>query len=96
MKTTGIVRKLDTLGRVTIPNELRKILGIENGKSHIEIFVDGETIIFKKYRVGRACAITGKVSNENKVYEGNIILSPEGEEKLFKQLSNKRLNQNKV
>ena len=48
MKSTGIVRKMDTLGRVVIPIELRRTLGIDI-KDSIEIFVDKETIILKKY-----------------------------------------------
>lgn len=48
MKSTGIVRKTDTLGRVVIPIELRRTLGIDV-KDSIEIFVDKDTIILKKY-----------------------------------------------
>jgi transcriptional pleiotropic regulator of transition state genes len=48
MKSTGIVRKMDTLGRVVIPIELRRTLGIDL-KDSIEIFVDKDAIILKKY-----------------------------------------------
>ena len=48
MKATGIVRKMDRLGRVVIPIELRKVLDI-NVDDPIEIFMDGETIVLKKY-----------------------------------------------
>ncbi len=48
MKSTGIVRKMDTLGRIVIPIEIRRTLGIDV-KDSIEIFVDKETIILKKY-----------------------------------------------
>ena len=48
MKSTGIVRKVDELGRVVIPIELRRTLGIEV-KDALEIYVDGENIILKKY-----------------------------------------------
>ena len=44
MKSTGIVRKVDELGRIVLPIELRRTLGIEE-KDRIEIFVDGESII---------------------------------------------------
>ncbi len=47
MKSTGIVRKVDELGRVVIPIELRRNLDIEV-KDALEIFVDGEHIILKK------------------------------------------------
>ncbi|MEG2353857.1 MAG: AbrB/MazE/SpoVT family DNA-binding domain-containing protein [Clostridium sp.] len=48
MKSTGIVRKIDELGRIVIPIELRRTLDIEI-KDSLEIFVDGEQIILKKY-----------------------------------------------
>ncbi|KAF0195600.1 MAG: transcriptional pleiotropic regulator of transition state protein [Bacillota bacterium] len=48
MKSTGIVRKVDELGRVVIPIELRRTLGIDE-KDSLEIYVDGEKIILKKY-----------------------------------------------
>ena len=47
MKTTGIIRRIDDLGRIVIPKELRKSLRIKNGDS-LEIFVDQEDIILKK------------------------------------------------
>ena len=48
MNATGIVRKVDELGRVVLPIELRRNLNI-NEKDPLEIFVDDETIILKKY-----------------------------------------------
>ncbi len=48
MKSTGIVRKVDELGRVVLPIELRRNLNIEV-KDSLEIFVDDDKIILKKY-----------------------------------------------
>ncbi len=48
MKSTGIIRKVDELGRVVIPIELRNKFGIAE-KDPIEIFVDGTSIVLKKY-----------------------------------------------
>lgn len=48
MKATGIVRPVDALGRVVIPVELRRNLGI-NTEDSLEIFVDGQYIMLKKY-----------------------------------------------
>lgn len=48
MKSTGIVRKIDELGRIVIPKEIRKNLGIKNNED-IEIFVENDTVILKKY-----------------------------------------------
>jgi AbrB family looped-hinge helix DNA binding protein len=49
MKSTGIVRKLDDLGRVVIPMELRKTLQLTIG-APVEIFIDGESIVLRKYQ----------------------------------------------
>lgn len=56
MKSTGIVRKVDELGRVVIPMELRNKLAIEE-KDPIEIYVDGSSIILKK--VTKSCIFCG-------------------------------------
>ena len=48
IKSTGIVRKVDELGRIVLPIELRRTLGIAERDS-IEIFVDGSAIVLKKY-----------------------------------------------
>lgn len=48
MKTTGIVRRMDDLGRVVIPKEIRRNMGIKEGQP-LEIFLNGEYICFKKY-----------------------------------------------
>ena len=48
MKSTGIIRRMDELGRVVIPIELRKNLGIAE-KDPIEIYIDGTSVILKKY-----------------------------------------------
>ena len=49
MKSTGIVRKVDELGRIVLPIELRRTLDIAE-KDALEIYVDGETIVLKKYQ----------------------------------------------
>lgn len=46
--STGIVRRIDELGRIVIPKEIRKNLRIRNG-DNLEIIVDGENIVLKKY-----------------------------------------------
>ena len=50
MKSTGIIRNIDPLGRIVVPMELRRTLGIQE-KDPMEIFVDGESIILKKDHV---------------------------------------------
>lgn len=49
MKSIGIVRKLDELGRIVLPVELRHTLGLEE-KDPLEIFVEDNNIILKKYQ----------------------------------------------
>ena len=56
MKSTGIVRNVDGLGRVVLPVELRRSMGIDQ-KDPIEILVDGGQIIFRKYKP--ACVFCG-------------------------------------
>lgn len=48
MKTTGVVRRIDDLGRIVIPKEIRRTLRIRDGES-LEIFVEDEMIALKKY-----------------------------------------------
>ncbi|WP_078411531.1 AbrB/MazE/SpoVT family DNA-binding domain-containing protein [Priestia abyssalis] len=86
MKSTGIVRKMDELGRVVLPKELRRILDIEK-KDPLEIFVDEELIILKKYKPYRVCQVTGEVSERNLSFvNGKVILSPEGAGKLVEEI----------
>jgi len=48
MKATGIIRRIDDLGRVVIPKEIRRALKIEDGDP-LEIFVEGDKVCFKVY-----------------------------------------------
>jgi transcriptional pleiotropic regulator of transition state genes len=71
MKSTGIVRKIDGLGRIVLPMELRKTLNIDV-KDPLEIYVDGEQIILKKYQPD--CLFCGS-ANDVKNYKGKNICS---------------------
>lgn len=82
MRATGIVRRMDDLGRVVIPREIRKQLQIEDGDS-LEIFVNKDEIILRKYDVSIGMKeLVKKLDNEfsdvksdmetetaNKIYE---------------------------
>ena len=57
IKETGIFRRIDDLGRVVVPKEIRRNLGIEEGDA-LEIFTDDDCVIFKK------------VKNQEKAWEG--------------------------
>jgi len=69
MKSTGIVRKIDDLGRMVIPIELRKTMNI-NKKDPMEIFVDGDKIILSKYEP--ACIFCGSADDIIE-FEGRTI-----------------------
>lgn len=69
MKSTGIVRKVDELGRVVIPIELRRTLGIDE-KDALEIYVDNEKIILRKYEP--ACVFCGNASDVQH-YKGKMV-----------------------
>lgn len=56
MKATGIVRKVDELGRIVLPIELRRTLGIAE-RDPLEIYVDGDAIVIKKYQA--VCVFCG-------------------------------------
>ncbi|ATH95571.1 hypothetical protein ACH95_04950 [Bacillus glycinifermentans] len=81
---------MDDLGRIVLPKRIRKALKI-NEQDSIEIFVEDEKIILQKYSEGRACFVTGRVSDQNKVLSGGIVLSPEGARTLLQDLLSLRL-----
>lgn len=60
MKSTGIVRRVDELGRVVIPIELRRMLGIGE-KDALEIYTDNDKIVLKKYEP--ACIFCSSAEN---------------------------------
>ena len=60
MKSTGIVRKVDELGRIVIPREIRSKFEIAE-KDPLEIYVDGSSIILKKYEPN--CIFCGNSKN---------------------------------
>lgn len=60
MKATGIVRRIDELGRVVIPKELRRTMGIKENDP-IEIFVNGDMIVLQKYTAG--CIFCGEADD---------------------------------
>ncbi len=60
MKSTGIVRKVDELGRIVLPIEMRRTLDIAE-KDALEIYVEGESIILRKYEA--ACVFCDSTKN---------------------------------
>ncbi|HFK1476680.1 AbrB/MazE/SpoVT family DNA-binding domain-containing protein [Bacillus tropicus] len=85
MKNTGIVRKIDELGRIVIPKEMRNTLGLPTG-SPIEFHVNGESIVLKKHE--NVCAVTGKVSDNNlELFGGQVVVSKDGAKVLLDSLT---------
>jgi transcriptional pleiotropic regulator of transition state genes len=70
MKSTGVVRRIDDLGRVVLPKELRRTLNINEGDP-LEVFVDGEYIMLKKYSPG--CIVCGDLRDIKKLKNGAYI-----------------------
>ena len=69
MKATGIVRKVDELGRIVLPIELRRTLNIEI-RDPLEIYVDGESIMIKTYQP--ACIFCGSSDDIQKIHGKNV------------------------
>lgn len=85
MRSLGIVRKVDHLGRIVIPKELRKTLKLDKG-APMEIFVDDDMIILRKYVVDSACIVTGEITSENKRLSNGMYISPKGAEILKQEI----------
>lgn len=84
MKSTGIVRKLDELGRVVIPKEIRNKLDIEE-KDPIEIYLEGNSVILKKFESG--CIFCNN-SNGLSTYRDKLICK-----KCLEKISNLNSNE---
>lgn len=72
LKATGIVRRIDDLGRVVIPKELRRTLRIKEGDP-LEFFVTGDGIVLRKYTPG--CVLCGSLDELHTLEGKQICLS---------------------
>ena len=98
LKSTGVIRRIDELGRIVIPKEIRKNLKIRDGES-MEIFIDLDSIILKKHsRIEDSINYTKKLciilhtltNNEIIITDRERIISSEGE--TLKELENEILS----
>lgn len=80
MKATGIVRRLDELGRITVPIELRRTLDIAE-RDALEIYVEDEKIILKKYEP--VCVFCGEARNIINYMGKNVCKNCLGEMRRF-------------
>lgn len=71
---------------------MRRTLGIAE-KDALEIYVDDEKIILKKYKPNMTCQVTGEVSDDNlKLAGGKLVLSKEGAEQIISEIQNQLQN----
>ena len=71
MKATGIVRKVDELGRIVLPIEMRRTLGISE-KDPVEFYTEADSIILRKFE--NACVFCNR-TNDIVSFEGKNICS---------------------
>lgn len=76
MKSTGVTRKIDELGRIVIPKEIRKNLGIRDGES-LEIYTEQESILLKKHsEIQKYEDLSNKLCEMiSNIYNLNIIIT---------------------
>ncbi|SFU39609.1 AbrB/MazE/SpoVT family DNA-binding domain-containing protein [Alicyclobacillus macrosporangiidus] len=70
MKAVGVVRRIDDLGRLVIPKEVRRALGFNEGDP-MEIFVDGERVIIRRYE--RGCVFCGEATDDMQTLAGKLV-----------------------
>ena len=74
MKSTGVIRRIDELGRIVIPKEIRRNLKIRDGES-IEIFIENHSIILKKFSLMEdSINFANKIVNKLSSLTGNKVL----------------------
>ena len=72
MISTGIVRHMDSLGRVVLPKELRRTFGI-TADTPLEILTEGDAILLRKYRPAGCCDFCGEVAEDAVEFRGKHI-----------------------
>ncbi len=100
MKSTGVIRRIDDLGRIVIPKEIRRNLKIRDGEN-MEIFIDLDAIVLKKYSklddmlsvTDRICKMLHEIMDYNvAITDREHIISSYGKEE-FKNLKNKNISE---
>ncbi|WP_170957388.1 AbrB/MazE/SpoVT family DNA-binding domain-containing protein [Bacillus thuringiensis] len=84
MKKTGMIRRMDELGRIVLPKEMRRSLDLVTN-TNVEMFVRDGNIHIRKQE--RTCFVTGEITeNQLELYDGRLILSQEGAQDLLTTL----------
>jgi len=73
MKSLGIVRKIDPLGRIVLPMELRRTLGIKPGDP-VEIYVDGKVVCLKTVKL--QCVCCGSTDEDRLIVKNGVHMCP--------------------
>ncbi|KMK76717.1 AbrB/MazE/SpoVT family DNA-binding domain-containing protein [Alkalihalobacillus pseudalcaliphilus] len=86
MNESSIIRKVDDLGRIVIPTEIRQLLDIHT-KDPLEIVIDNDKIVLQKHRSDMECHVTGNISPDNlSLHDGKLVLSTEGAKLIITEL----------
>lgn len=86
---TGAVRKIDVLGRVVIPAEIRKSMRMDTDDS-VEIYVEDNIVKVKKFIPSMTCMVTGENSEKNiQLANGKIVVSPSVARQIAEELQQK-------
>lgn len=85
MKSLSIVRKVDHLGRIVIPIELRETMKLPEGQP-LEFFTEDENIILRSYKIREACVITGEITRDNFELSNGMFISPHGAEIILEEV----------
>lgn len=72
MRSTGIIRNIDNLGRIVLPKELRNSYAITSD-TPLEIFTEGDTILLRKYQPSGCCDFCGDVADDTIVFHGKHV-----------------------
>lgn len=93
MKSTGVIRKIDELGRIVLPKEIRRNLGIRDGEN-LEIFVENDHILLKKYsKMQEYSEIVNNLATiVNNTYNFNLIIT-DRDKVLYSSVEKIKLNQ---
>ena len=82
MRATGIVRRVDDLGRVVIPREIRRSMGIREGEP-LEIYLENDAVMFRRY----SYKLTDEVARVAELIEQNCNADPETMADISRMLS---------
>lgn len=84
-KATGIIRKVDELGRIVIPKELRRVYNINEGDP-VEIFTTTDEIVLRKYQPAGGCSLCGSIADRYVELGADKRICPECGQKIWERM----------